>query len=68
MNIYALYCHELQWPSCSSCQPEVCGYGFGTMGNQNPSVDNQNDLFMHCLVMSYNAQVVMNGCSGQVSF
>jgi hypothetical protein len=46
------------------------GYGCGlrTIGNQKPPVDNQNDFFMHFLVMSCNEQVARDGRNGQVFF
>ena len=48
-------------------QLEVFNYGFWTIGNQNPLVDNENDLFMHFLAMSCNTQLRMDGCNGKVS-
>jgi hypothetical protein len=35
---------------------------------QEPHVNNQNDLFVHFLVISRNGQVATDGCNGQVFF
>ena len=35
---------------------------------QEPHVNNQNDLFMHFLVINRNGQVATDGCNGQVFF
>ena len=37
------------------------------MDNQEPSVDNQNDVFEHSLVVSCNGQVAIDDCNGQIS-
>jgi hypothetical protein len=42
------------------------GYGFWTIGNHKPPVDNQNHLFMHLLVMNCKEQIATDGCNGQV--
>jgi hypothetical protein len=39
----------------------VFGSGFGIIDNQNPPVDNKNDMIMHILGMGCNGQAAMNG-------
>ena len=43
-------------------------YPLSRTRSQKPPIDNQNDLLIHFLAMSYNDQVTTDGCNGQVYF
>ena len=38
---------------------------FGRWITKNPPTTTRNDLFMHCLAMSRNGCVAIDGCNGQ---